>query len=117
MMRHRDAWAEHSRAPSKAAWQQEQQAAESESPQQAPVARRIVTATTPADAPEAQEGDALVVVSKLKKYIRDRAGMNTADNVQLALSNHLRKRCDQAIRAAGRAGRRIVMDRDFEFKD
>jgi len=42
----------------------------------------------------------LVVVSKVKKYIRDRSGMNTSDAVAEALSAHLRKVSDEAIRNA-----------------
>ena len=40
--------------------------------------------------------DVLVVVSKVKKYIRDRSGMNTSDAVAEALGAHVRKVCDDA---------------------
>ena len=56
--------------------------------------------------------DVLVVVSKVKKYIRDRSGMNTSDAVAEALGAHVRKVCDDAIRNAGRDGRKTVLDRD-----
>jgi histone H3/H4 len=55
----------------------------------------------------------LVVVSKLKKYIRAKSGMNTSDNVTNVLSDHLRELCVQAIRHAAESERRTVMDRDF----
>jgi histone H3/H4 len=51
-------------------------------------------------------------VSRLKKYVRDRSGMNTSESVADALSAHVRALCDQAIRAAGTAGRKTVLDRD-----
>jgi histone H3/H4 len=60
------------------------------------------------------EGEILVVVSKLKKYISDRSGMNTAQSVMSVLSDRLRKLCDQAIQEAQREGRKTVMDRDFK---
>ena len=54
--------------------------------------------------------DVLVVVSKVKKYIRDRSGMNTSDAVAEALGAHVRKVCDDAIRNAARDGRKTVLD-------
>ena len=74
--------------------------------------RRIVSSgSDEADLPR----DVLVVVSKLKAYVRARSGMNTSDNVVGALSDHLRKICDEAIRNAAQEGRKTVMDRDFRF--
>lgn len=58
------------------------------------------------------ERDILVVVSKLKKYIRDRSGMNCSDAVAEVLSDHLRLLCDQSIRAAAADSRKTVLDRD-----
>lgn len=55
----------------------------------------------------------LVVVSKLKEYIRSVSGMNTAGSVAPALSDTIRRLCDQAIAKAKREGRKTVMDRDF----
>jgi len=57
--------------------------------------------------------DVLVVVSKLKNYIRARSDMNTAGNVAPALSAIIRGLCDQAIESARSDGRKTVMDRDF----
>ena len=59
------------------------------------------------------EEEILVVVSKLKQYIRSVSGMNTAGNVATALSDTIRKLCDQAIEKAKTDGRKTVMDRDF----
>ena len=59
------------------------------------------------------EKEILVVVSKLKKYIRSVSGMNTAGNVVPALSDTIRHLCDQAIEKAKTDGRKTVMDRDF----
>lgn len=93
------------------------------------VRRRVVEAATPAaggaaapsvaspGAPSVTlsdevEREILVVVSKLKKYIRDRSGMNCSDAVAEVLSDHLRLLCDQSIRAAAADARKTVLDRD-----
>lgn len=57
--------------------------------------------------------DVLVVVSKLKNYIKDRSGMNTSGNVAPLLSEIIRRMCDQAIERAKSDGRKTVMDRDL----
>jgi len=137
-LRHRDAWAEDKIAPSKAEWEREQAsmaASAPEPPRPAPPqvrpaapdpARRVVAAptasssvtATPAAATggpvlsEVTDRDILVVVSKLKKYIKDRSGMNCSDAVADVLSDHVRVLCDESIRAAGRDERKTVLDRD-----
>jgi histone H3/H4 len=125
--RHRDAWAEEQQAPTRLAYLAEQPGA---APTPAPRggdgvrdARIIVpsparvssSAADPrgSDESSASDDDVLVVVSKLKKYIRDRSGMNTSDTALGPLSDHLRALCRQAIRHAGEDGRKTVMDRDF----
>lgn len=57
--------------------------------------------------------EVLVVVSKLKGYIKARSGMNTSDGVIPVLSDEIRRLCDRAIDNATRDGRKTVMDRDF----
>lgn len=83
----------------------------------APVAQSAAGSVTahaggPALSSHFEHDDVLVVVSKVKKYIRDRSGMNTSDAVAEALGAHVRKVCDDAIRNAGRDGRKTVLDRD-----
>jgi len=60
------------------------------------------------------ESEVLVVVSKLKSYIRSKAGMSTAGSVAARLSDEVRRLCDQAIAQAQGDGRKTVMDRDFD---
>jgi hypothetical protein len=84
--------------------------------------RRIVgePASAPAPAPagvgvafqDVADRDMLIVVSKLKKYIKDRSGMNCSDAVAEVLSDHVRAIADESIRAAGRDERKTVLDRD-----
>ena len=64
-----------------------------------------------------EEREVLVVVSKLKNYIKAAAGMNTSGNVVPVLSELIRKTCDKAIEKAKNDGRKTVMDRDFEIQD
>jgi hypothetical protein len=84
-----------------------------------PAPRRVAVEPPPARTPigtaselSAVEREILVVVSKLKKYIKDRSGMNTSDSVAEVISDHVRAVCDDAIRAAGADGRKTVLDRD-----
>ena len=58
------------------------------------------------------EREVLIVVSKMKKYIKERSGMNTSDAVAEDLSEHVRAVCDDAIRAAAADGRKTVLERD-----
>jgi len=59
--------------------------------------------------------ETLVVVSKVKKYIKDKAGMNTSATAMDALSKIVAKECVKATEAARSDGRKTVMDRDFEI--
>lgn len=110
MMRHRDAWAEKATAPTRQ--QHMAELAEEEKAQQmaeeADKGRRIVGLSD-----DGLPKDVLVVVSKLKAYVKARSDMSTSDGAIDVLSAHLRKLCDKAIRHAGTAGRKTVMDRDF----
>jgi histone H3/H4 len=56
--------------------------------------------------------DVLVVASKVKKYIKDKADMNTSASTIEALSEAVAKLCDQAIENARTDGRKTVKDRD-----
>ena len=112
--RHRDAWAEEQRSPSRADWAQEQQQAVDDEAR-----RRLVRPAARSDArPDAQLDDdvpreTLVVVTKIKNYIRARGDMKTSSGVMDALSEHLRQIADRAIREAVRNERKTVLDRDI----
>lgn len=116
--RHRDAWAESQRAPSRAEWQAALESGANDDvpdergPAQSPIGTRtrVVTAASGA---EPDSSEVLVVVSKLKKYVKDWSGMNTSDSASAVLSDHLRELCREASRQAGLDGRRTVLDRDF----
>lgn len=57
----------------------------------------------------------LVVVSKVKKKIKEMSGMNTSANAMEALTRIVEKECEKAINNAQADGRKTVMDRDFEM--
>ena len=116
VLRHRDAWAEEQTAPTAAEWAARQKAEAERAAAPPPEPRqRIVTPTAPAvRSGDPVPHDVLVVVSKLKAYVRARSGMNTSDGVTEVLSDRLRALCDQAIDAARVAGRKTVLDRDFD---
>jgi len=59
------------------------------------------------------DNEVLIVVSKLKNYIRSKDGMNTAGNVAPRLSDIIRNLCDEAVERARADGRKTLMDRDF----
>ncbi len=61
----------------------------------------------------ASEDDMLVVVTKVRKYIADKSGMNTSASAYEKLSDKIRNLCDGAIEVACSQGRKTVMDRDF----
>jgi hypothetical protein len=124
MMRHREAWAETVTAPTRQAYEQSELEAER---RETDKRERTVTSTTVASddtrrivgVPPAAEPipkDVLVVVSKLKAYIRARSGMNTSDDVVDFLSERLRELCNAAISEARLDGRKTVMERDFRAR-
>lgn len=58
-------------------------------------------------------GEVLVVVSKMKAYIKAKSSMSTSDKVASVISDRVRALCDEAIERAKADGRKTVMDRDF----
>lgn len=115
--RHRDAWAEETRAPTREEWAAQQAEAEAERKrnetpmtEKAPTERKIVAPKPSGEA----EREILVVVSKLKAYIKAKSGFNTSDAVSEVLSDQIRRLCDLAIENATADNRKTVLDRDFK---
>lgn len=82
---------------------------------QAATATRFQPAATKELLMSNEEGtkEVLVVISKVKAYIRAKSSMNTSDAVTEALSDLVRATCDQAIEKAKGEGRKTVMARDI----
>ena len=116
-MRHREAWAEEERAPSQGAWRAESAARAPEKAERETLAKETAEAalavgSVPSPVAEIPR-DILIVTSKLKKYVKARSGLNTSDAVMNALSDRVRRLCDDAIERAREEGRKTLMDRDF----
>ena len=70
-----------------------------------PAPRRAAAASVPEEV--------LIVASRLKDYVRARAGFNTSDQVLAPLSDIVRRACDEAIKNARRHERMTVLERDI----
>lgn len=57
--------------------------------------------------------EVLVVASKVKAYIKEKGEMKTSASVLSALSDRIRRMCDEAIDNANSDGRKTVLDRDI----
>ncbi len=109
-MNHRDAWCEEERAPAEPSAASMAVAPAAVAAPGVEPRRRVVTGP----AAEAEEGEVLIVASRLKQYIADKADMNTSADVLDALSDLVRMHADAAIRRARAEGRKTVKGRDFE---
>lgn len=58
--------------------------------------------------------EVLVVASKVKAYIKDKAGMNCSASVIESLSDKVREVCDAAIDNARAGKRKTVQDKDVK---
>lgn len=88
-------------------------------PEESVVPKRIiisnsVTASSVPQRKSSMSGEVLVVVSKMKQYIREMSEMNTSEDVNQIISEMIRGECDKAIANARAEGRKTVMARDFK---
>lgn len=59
----------------------------------------------------------LVVVSKIKEYVKTKADLNTSDAVATKLTEQIEKLLDNAIEKAKKDKRKTVLDRDVAVFD
>ncbi len=118
--RHREAWAVEKSAPSQAEWARDTPSEAEAAPARStvvastagkPVRRTVANATSHGSDDDLPK-EVLVVVSKLKNYIKAKGDMKTSETVIPVLSQELRRICDRAIRIAGQNERKTVLDRD-----
>ena len=102
---HRESWALERTAPTTP----EAETTDSAGPKR----RRVVTSAPSRPAGSDTPQDVLIVASRLKDYVRARAGFNTSDTVLAPLSEIVRRVADEAIRNARSEGRMTVLDRDI----
>lgn len=105
--RHRDAWAEEETAPSGPPPVEDKA-----------VRRKVVSAAAPTPTPISVGSDlprdVLVVMSKVKGFIKAHSDLRTSDGVSDPLSDHLRQVCVAAVMSARAVGRSTVLARDIE---
>ncbi len=120
---HRNAWALEQTSPSREEFLKSEArdaifAGNTSNPASAAKASSAPSASnTPSAARAAKSNlphDILIVVSKLKDYIKQSADMNTSGDVADALSDKVRILCERAIVEARQEGRKTVMGRDFK---
>jgi len=75
--------------------------------------RRIILRATETSATSTDDIDTLVVVSKIKKLIRDRSDFNVSQCCIDALTDKVVQECLKGIETARAAGRKTVMGRDI----
>lgn len=56
----------------------------------------------------------LVVASKIKKYVREKAGFNTSAEVLEVMSRKVEQLCHEAIEKARADGRKTIKARDLD---
>ncbi len=56
----------------------------------------------------------LVVASKIKKYVREKAGFNTSSEILDVMSRKVEQLCQEAIEKARADGRKTIKARDLE---
>ena len=103
--RHREAWAEEKRAPATSA--------DAPAVPREAAPRRRIERPTAAPKPAGPPREVLIISSRLKEYVRARAGFNTSERVLGPLSDAVRRLCDDAIENASREGRKTILDRDL----
>ena len=106
--RHRDAGAIEKFAPKSA------QAPQAHQPQRRIIPSTSIVSNHESKARSSMENEVLVVVSKMKQYIRDLSEMNCSEDVNQVISHMIRLQLDKAIENAKREGRKTVMARDFK---
>jgi hypothetical protein len=101
---HRESWALERTAPTT----REEDSGDAPRPTRRRIATPSSTRSGSADPPQ----EVLIVASRLKDYVRARAGFNCSERVLEPLSVLVRRACDEAIENARREGRKTVLDRD-----
>ena len=124
IVRHRESWAVDAKTPTRAEFERSQaEAAAKATPPSGGAAprerRRIIAESRPASRASGPDEsalprDTLIVLSKLKQYVKAKAGINCSDRVAVPLSDAVRRLCDEAIEEALREERKTLLDRDFK---
>jgi hypothetical protein len=109
--RHRESWAIEKTAP-RVVETAEAAATPAKKTEKAGGTRRIIPSLPSEPSGSAPAEEVLIVASRLKDYVRGKAGYNTSDRALGPLSDIVRRAVDEAIESARREGRKTVLDRD-----
>ncbi len=114
-----DCWAVHDSVMGhKSAYAEEEFSPSHSEEDQRPNRRRIVSSTSSSSSLSSSNSnlpmDTLVVVSKLKAYVKAKSGMNTSGDVADELSDFMRVLVNFALDEAQKEGRKTLMARDFK---
>lgn len=108
IMGHKSAGAEEYHSPTKSQWQ--------ESLKDSPRVRLVASKSKPStetNKKQLSDSEVLVVVSKLKAFVKENTGLNTSADVIDQLSDEIRDSCLKAAQSAHREGRKTLMAKDF----
>jgi histone H3/H4 len=61
-----------------------------------------------------ESAENLVVVSKLKSYVKNTTGLSTSADVPMVLSQAMKSLIEEAAENAKKDGRKTLMERDFK---
>ncbi|MCP5040099.1 MAG: hypothetical protein GY944_03650 [bacterium] len=125
IVRHRESWAVDAKAPTRREYERSQQqtpkaASKPKADKSVPREPRRVIAQARAPvrkaeaASEALPEEILIVVSKLKNYVKAKSGISCSDRVAGPLSDAVRALCDDAIENALADERKTLLERDFK---
>ncbi len=104
--RHRDAGAVEKKSPSSMNV--------AAAPKRIIISSNSTTPSAPSSNSSPMKNEVLVVVSKMKQYIKDVSDMNTSEDVNRMISQMIIIQLDRAIENARSDGRKTVMARDFK---
>ena len=110
IMSHKSAGADEYHSPSKEKWLQET----SNAPKVRVVSKNVSIESSNSNIQSLGSDEILVVVSKLKAFVKEATGLNTSADVMPILSDIIRKSCVKAAHSAERNERKTLMARDFE---
>lgn len=110
-----DCWSVHDSVMGhKSAYAEEELSPDQPEAQQKPRRRIVPSSSNLSSSNSNLPMDTLVVVSKLKSYVKAKSGMNTSGDVADEISDFIRVLVNFALDEAHKEGRKTLMARDFK---
>ena len=107
-MSHKSAWAEDFMSPSELESKEQDNVKGS-----VRIVRAAKSGTGVVEQNNSTNNEILIVVSKLKQFVKDYSELNTSADVSSVLSDIVREKCVDAIYKAKKDGRKTLMGKDF----